>query len=59
MPRTISTISLFSASSFFCSSSLSRAYCSAILALTFSISASIFALFVIAISKNLLYGSRP
>ena len=59
MPRTISTISLFSASSFFCSSSLSRACYSLILAVTFSISASIFALFVIAISKNLLYGSRP
>ena len=50
MPRTISTISLFSAASLFCSSSLSRACCSAILALTFSISASIFALFVIAIA---------
>ena len=31
MPRTMSTISLFSASSFFCSSSLSRACCSLIL----------------------------
>ena len=52
MPRTMSTISLFSASSFFCSSSFSRACCSAILALTFSISASIFALLLIAIFKN-------
>ncbi|EQK61832.1 hypothetical protein C676_0470 [Clostridioides difficile F548] len=59
MPRTMSTISLFSASSFFCSKSFSRVCCSAILALTFSISASIFALLVTAISKILLYESRP
>ena len=43
MPRTMSTISLFSASSFFCSNSFSRACCSLILALTLSISAWIFA----------------
>ena len=50
MPRTMSTISLFSASSFFCSSSLSRACCSLILALTLSISAWIFMLFAVAIN---------
>ena len=50
MPRTMSTISLFSASSFFCSSSLSQACCSEILALTLSISAWIFMLFAVAIN---------
>ena len=44
----MSTISVFSASIFFCSSSFSRACCSVLLALTFSISVWIFALLLVA-----------
>ena len=49
MPRTMSTISSFSASRCFCSSSFSRACCSLILTLTLSISAWIFWLLLAAI----------
>ena len=58
MPRTMSTISLFSASTFFCSSSFNRACCSEILALTFSISASIFALLEIAMKASFTVNAR-
>src|SRR5699024_9728904 len=54
MPRTMSTISLFSASCLFFSSSLSRACCSLILALTLSISAWIFWLLLAAIDNLLV-----
>src|SRR5699024_2637877 len=53
MPRTMSTISLFSASCLFFSRSLSRACCSLILALTLSISAWIFWLLLTAIDTSL------
>src|SRR5699024_8873732 len=54
MPRTMSTISSFSASRCFCSSSFSRACCLLILALTLSISAWIFWLLLAAIDNLLV-----